>query len=154
MASLNALAISIAAAKLGPGTTSTFQVVAPGPLFGLGEQFAKSELRNFRTSLHPDDKPGTPGHKWDYMSIPFVYSPKGTGVYFDTAFNCVFDSTQAGQPGFLMQFAGPSVDFYLIAAESPKEVLRTYTAITGRFPRLRRGPLVCGITLCREEDRF
>jgi alpha-D-xyloside xylohydrolase len=134
VASRNALAISIEAAKLGPETTSTFRVVAPGPLFGLGEQFAKSELRNFRTSLHPDDKPGTPGHKWDYMSVPFVYGPKGTGMYFDTAFNCVFDSTQAGQPGFLMQFSGPSVDFYLIAAESPKDVLRTYTAITGRSP--------------------
>src|SRR5437762_2759136 len=81
-------------------TTSMFQVIAPGPLFGLGEQFTKSELRNFRTSLHPENTQWTPGHKWDYMSIPYVYSPNGTGVYFDTAFDCVFDSTQAGQPGF------------------------------------------------------
>ena len=134
VASPNTLAISIAAPKLGSEASSTFHVVAPGPLFGLGEQFAKSELRNFKTSLHPDDKPGTPGHKWDYMSIPFVYSPNGTGVYFDSAFNCVFDSTQAAQTGFDLQFAGTSVDFYLLAAASPKEVLKTYTAITGRSP--------------------
>jgi alpha-glucosidase (family GH31 glycosyl hydrolase) len=122
------------APNLDPETTSTYQVVARGPFFGLGEQFTKEKLDDFKISLHPDDKPGTPGHKWDYMSIPLVYSQNGTGVYFDTAFNCVFDSTLAAQPGFLMQFAGPSVDFYLFAAESPKEVLKTYTAITGRSP--------------------
>lgn len=134
VASPNALAISMEASKLGAGTTSNFHVATRGPLFGLGEQFTQANLDNFKISLHPDDKPGTPGHKWVYMSVPLVYSPRGLGVFFDSAYNCVFDSTQSGQGGFLMQFGGPSVDFYLFAAEGPKEILKTYTALTGRPP--------------------
>jgi alpha-D-xyloside xylohydrolase len=131
--SLNAISISFDASALGAHEKSAFRFTAKGPLFGLGEQFARANLQDFKTSLHPDDKPGTPGHRWDYMSIPFVYGPQGLGVYFDTAFNCVFDSTQAG-PGFSMQFDSPTVDLYLMAAPGPKDVLQTYTAITGRSP--------------------
>jgi len=130
----NALAVSMDASKLGANTTSKYQVVTRDTLFGLGEQFSQENLDNFKISLHPDDKPGTPGHQWVYMSVPFVYSPSGVGIYFDSAYNCVFDSTQSGERGFLMEFGGPSMDFYLFAAESPKEILKVYTALTGRPP--------------------
>ena len=134
VSSPNALCISFDGSSLGADENSRFHFTAEGPFFGLGEQFAKANLQDFRISLHPDDKYQTPGHNWDYMSIPFVYGPQGTGVYFDTAFNCVFDSTQVWRPGFSMRFDGPSIDLYLIAASGPKGVLQTYTAITGRPP--------------------
>jgi sulfoquinovosidase len=128
LAGPNAVCISIDASGLGVETSSEFHITGPGPFFGLGEQYAQANLDNFKISLHPDDKPGTPGHLWDYMSIPFVC------VYFDTAFNGLFDSTGAGQPGFTMRFGGASVDFYLLAALDPKGVLKTYTGLTGRTP--------------------
>ncbi|MGO9275434.1 MAG: glycoside hydrolase family 31 protein [Terriglobia bacterium] len=134
LAGPNAVGISIDGSRLGIETSSEFNITGPGPFFGLGEQYAKANLDNLKTPLHPDDKPGTPGHLWDYMSVPFVYSPKGVGVYFDTAFNCWFDSTGAGQSGFMMRFGGASVDFYLLAAPDPKGVLETYTGLTGRSP--------------------
>jgi alpha-glucosidase len=130
--SSNVLSISFDAASLGAEVQSAFHISAGGPFFGLGEQFAKINQEDIKLNLHPDDLAWKPGHFWDYMSIPFLYGPSGNGVYFDTALNCVFDSTKAGQPGFTFQFGGPSVDMYLMAGKGPKEVLEAYTAITGR----------------------
>jgi alpha-glucosidase (family GH31 glycosyl hydrolase) len=131
----NALGISFDASAMGREVQSEFHISAEAPFFGLGEQFARINQEGLRISLHPNDLAWIPGHLWDYMSIPFVFSVKGNGVYFDTALNCVFDSTKAQQPGFGMQFDGPSVDMYLIAGKGPKEVVETYAAITGR-PKL------------------
>jgi alpha-D-xyloside xylohydrolase len=128
------LSISIDASGLDKEAESEFHISTPDALFGLGEQFSTVNLADFKTDLHPDDKIATPGHKWDYMSIPFVYGPKGNGIYFDTAFNCSFDSTAAGRKGFTMRVGGPIVDLYLIAGQGPKKVLESYTAITGRTP--------------------
>jgi alpha-glucosidase (family GH31 glycosyl hydrolase) len=134
VASQNVLGILVKASGLGDEASSEFHIISRSALFGLGEQFAKASLAGFKVSLHPDDKPGTPGHLWDYMSIPFVYGPGGIGVYFDSALNCVFDSTATAQPGFSMRLGGPSVELYLIAAQDPKGVLKTYTDITGKPP--------------------
>lgn len=130
----NTLGLSMDASGLGKEAEFEFHIDASGPLFGLGEQFANVNSANFKIDLHPEDKYGTPGHNWDYMSIPFVYNPKGNGIYFDTAFNCSFDSTGVGQEGFTMRVGGPIVDLYLIAGQGPKKVLESYTAITGRTP--------------------
>lgn len=126
--------VSIDGSPLGEDASSEFRLTGQGPFFGLGEQYLKAKLDGQKFNLHPDDRPGTPGHKWDYMSIPFVFSPKGLGVFFDTAFNCVFDATTAQEEGFSFQIAGSSVDFYLIAAAGPREALETYTGLTGRSP--------------------
>ena len=129
-----AVCISIDAASLGDENNSEYRIAGSGPYFGLGEQYAAANLHNFRTDLRPDDKPETPGHFWDYMSVPFVYTPRGLGIYFDTSFNGQFDSTGGGPPGFTLRFGGASMDFYLIAASDPKGVLETYTGLTGRTP--------------------
>jgi alpha-glucosidase (family GH31 glycosyl hydrolase) len=128
----DALKISFDGSAMGPEVQSEFHISAGGPFFGLGEQFSRINQDGVRIDLHPNDLAWIPGHLWDYMSVPFVYGPSGNGVYFDTALNCVFDSTKAEQPGFALQFGGPSVDMYLIAGKGPKEVLEAYTAITGR----------------------
>jgi alpha-glucosidase (family GH31 glycosyl hydrolase) len=119
---------------LGDHAGTNFHVRGRGPFFGLGEQYFRANLDDLKIDLHPSDHPGTPGHDWDYMSIPFVYNPHAIGIFFDTSYDVTFDSTQGGEDGFEMRIAGPQVSFYLLAAERPAGILTEYTAITGRPP--------------------
>jgi alpha-D-xyloside xylohydrolase len=130
----NVLRVSVDGSLLGAEASSEFHVTADGPFFGLGEQFIRARLDGLKIPLRPDDRFGTPGHDWDYMSIPFLFGPKGLGVYFDTSFNCLFKSTPQQAPGFTLQVGGPTVDVFLMADRGPKEIVEAYSAITGRTP--------------------
>lgn len=128
------LRITTNGTPLGKHVHTDFHIRGGGPFFGLGEQYRRANLDNLKIDLHPSDRPGTPGHDWDYMSIPLVYSPHATGVYFDTAYEVHFDSTQDSEDGFRMRIAGPEVSLYLMAASIPTEILTEYTSLTGRPP--------------------
>lgn len=126
--------VSIEGGRLGKDAWSKFHLDAQGPFFGLGEQYIHANLAGVKMSLHPNDRYGTPGHTWDYMSIPFIYGPHGLGVYFDTALTVSVDFTQASSNHFDVQIEGPTVDCYLFAEKGPAEVLEAYTGLTGRTP--------------------
>jgi alpha-D-xyloside xylohydrolase len=126
--------LSTAYSQQNESVWSEFHLSAEGPFFGLGEQFNHANLAGIKINLHPNDDFQSPDHSWDYMSIPFVYGPRGLGIYFDTAFTAVFDMTRASDNHFSVQIEGPAVDCYLFALKSPAEVLETYTGLTGRSP--------------------
>jgi len=126
--------LTVDGSSLAEEAASEFHVAAAGAFFGLGEQFGRARLNDLKLPLRPDDLFSEPEHKWDYMSIPFLFSPEGLGAYFDTSFNCIFDSTTAQGPGFTMQIGGPTIDLYLMVASSPKGIIEAYTSLTGRPP--------------------
>ena len=128
------LCITTNGLSLGNQAQIDFHMRGNGPFFGLGEQFVRANLDNLKIDLHPSDRFGTPGHNWSYMSVPFVYSPHAIGIYFDTAYDVHFDSTQDGEEGFKTEIAGPEIDWYLMAAEKPSGILTEYTSLTGRPP--------------------
>jgi alpha-D-xyloside xylohydrolase len=83
--------------------------------------------------LRPNDKLGTPGHDWTYIPTPFLFTPRGLGLYLDTAAQSAFDFTQAGGGQFAAQLRAPTVDCYFFIGD-PKQVLGDYTSLTGRVP--------------------
>jgi alpha-glucosidase (family GH31 glycosyl hydrolase) len=104
-----------------------------GPYFGLGERFDHVRLDGFETTLRPEDLLGKPGHNWTYIPVPFLFTPRGLGMYLDTAKVSSFDLTGASQGNISAKLDDTSVDAYLFVG-TPKEILGEYTAPTGRTP--------------------
>ena len=116
-----------------------------GPYFGLGERFDRVKLDGLKTVLRPEDFFGRPGHNWTYIPVPFLFTPHGLGMYLDTAAVSTFDLGRAGQQLFSVQLKDSSVDAYFFVGE-PKEILRNYTALTGRSPV--PPPWTFGVWIC------
>ena len=72
-------------------------------------------------------------HDWTYIPAPFLFTPRGLGLYFDTAAQSVFDFTQASRGQFAAQLKPPSVDCYFFIGD-PKQMLGDYASLTGRVP--------------------
>ena len=71
--------------------------VAQGPFFGLGERFDRVKLDGLQTTLRPEDLFGKPGHNWTYIPVPFLFTPRGLGLYLDTAKVTTFNLSGASQ---------------------------------------------------------
>lgn len=134
--SLNVIRLSIDASNLGGDVGLELSFLGPGPFFGLGERFGKAKLDGLKTTLRPDDRLGEPGHNWTYVPVPFLFTPRGLGLYFDTAWTSTFDLTDAGGEKFSVRLEGPSSDCYFFVDREPKKILESYTALTGRSPLL------------------
>ena len=116
-----------------------------GPFFGSGERFDRVQLDGLKTVLRPEDLLGQPGHNWTYIPIPFLFTPRGLGVYVDTAEASTVDLSQAQQKAFSIQLQNASADAYFFIGE-PKRVLEDYTSLTGRSPL--SPPWAFGVWLC------
>ncbi len=123
----------------------TLQWQAAGPFFGLGERFDRGKLDGLSTVLRPEDLLGKPGHNWTYMPVPFVFTPRGLGLYMDTSAVSSFNLSQAGQGRFSVQLADSSVDLYLFVG-GPRQILKDYTALAGRSPL--PPPWAFGVWIC------
>jgi alpha-D-xyloside xylohydrolase len=104
-----------------------------GPFFGLGERFDRVQLDGLRTTLRPEDLLGKPGHNWTYIPVPFLFTPRGLGLYLDTARVSSFDLSDASRGNLSAQIDDASLDAYLFIG-SPQEILESYTALTGPTP--------------------
>ena len=125
--------LAIEAPNLGDKAGLNFNITGEGPFFGLGERFGQAKLDGQRIAMRPYDKLGTPGHDWTYIPAPFLFTPRGLGLYLDTTAQSVFDLTQASRGQFAAQLKAPSVDCYFFIGD-PKQMLGDYTSLTGRVP--------------------
>src|SRR5262249_50800280 len=79
-----------------------------------------------------------------YQSVPFLITlveGKAHGIYFDSAARATADvgATESDELGFLT--AAADLVVYLFAGPTLGDVLRQYTAVTGRMPPLPRWAL-------------
>ncbi len=117
-----------------------------GPFFGLGERFDRIKLDGLKTDLLPQDLLGQAGgHNWTYIPIPFLFTPRGLGLYLDVAVESAFDLSTAEQGKFSVLSKTPSADAYLFVGE-PKDILQSYTSLTGRTPV--PPPWALGVWIC------
>jgi alpha-D-xyloside xylohydrolase len=123
----------------------TWNIRGAGPFFGLGERFDQVNLDGLKTVLHPEDHLGQPGHNWTYIPVPFLFAPLGIGLYLDTTAVSTFDLTQAKNRSVAIRLRDASVDGYFFMG-SPKDILASYTALTGRSPVLP--PWAFGVWIC------
>jgi alpha-glucosidase (family GH31 glycosyl hydrolase) len=147
----NIIRLSIAAFPAGSDSHLGLSFAGKGPFFGLGERFVKTQLDGIKTTLGPGDdfgkeleamkrgpdrknEPGEIGHNWTYVPVPFLFNPQGVGLYLDTTWPSTFDLMRAEQGEVSVQIPAPSTDLYLFVGSGPKEVIESYTSLTGRTP--------------------
>ena len=104
-------------------------------IYGGGERFGDLDRRGHRFDARVTQANGTRTGD-TYAPVPFYYSTRGYGVLVDTAADVHFD-VGATAPGTAAVGVDDSVlALTVFAGPDPREVLRRYTALTGRPPRL------------------
>ncbi|MBW3560964.1 MAG: alpha-xylosidase [Actinobacteria bacterium] len=116
------------------GRVATYETFALRPgeqLWGLGERFLGPGLRGRRLAHWIDEPFGTNTTDRLYKSVPFFASSRDYGVFLHHSEEAVFDlGATSTSSGSVLVEAG-ELDLFVILGQ-PKDVLRRYTALTGR----------------------
>ncbi|MDO5538553.1 MAG: alpha-xylosidase [Eubacteriales bacterium] len=99
-------------------------------VYGFGERFT-AFVKNGQTVETWNEDGGT-ASQIAYKSIPFYMTNKGYGVFVDSSDNVSFEvaSEKVEYVGFSVP--GEKLAYYFFYGPSPKEILKQYTALTGR----------------------
>jgi len=121
---------------LGAGLSLLIKEKAERHYYGLGERtgFLDKKGRTW-TNWATDNPTHYPDADPLYQAHPFLMGleeGKAWGLYLDETWRTVFDLASAEDHQSLIRTDGPTLDLYLIAGPSPKEVIRRYTALVGR----------------------
>ncbi|OZG61803.1 alpha-glucosidase [Bifidobacterium lemurum] len=103
-------------------------------VYGFGERFGHF-VKNGQTVEMWNSDAGTSSDAV-YKEIPFYWTNKGYGVFVNHPEDVSFEvgSETVGKVQFSTR--GERLEYYVIAGPEPKDVLRRYTALTGRAPYL------------------
>lgn len=109
--------------------------------YGFGEQALTGARADHTITLWNTDAYGYGrGDTALYQSIPFFYGSRGGlsyGVFFDNTWRSHFDMGASDPQRWSWRANGGELDMYIFtggAERSPRNVLRDYTALTGRTP--------------------
>ncbi|NMM94900.1 alpha-xylosidase [Bifidobacterium oedipodis] len=103
-------------------------------VYGFGERFGHFVKNGQSVEMWNSDA-GTSSDAV-YKSIPFYWTSKGYGVFVNHPEDVSFEvgSETVGKIQFSTR--GERLEYYVIAGPEPKDMLRRYTALTGRAPYL------------------
>ena len=120
----------------GDGTWMHQQLsIAPGErVYGLGERFG-AFVKNGQVVDTWNADGGTSSEQ-AYKNIPFYLTSRGYGVFVDDPANVSFEVCSEVNSRVQFSVAGESLEYYVVAGPTPKDVLRRYTALTGRPARV------------------
>jgi alpha-glucosidase (family GH31 glycosyl hydrolase) len=104
-------------------------------VWGGGERAASLDHRGERLNFYnaPDYCYGVGAQDLN-IAIPFVISSRDYGLYFDDAYPGYLDAGQTQSGVMEYQVDGGRLSTFFIAGTHPVEILRSYTALTGRQP--------------------
>ena len=99
-------------------------------IYGLGERFTPFIKNGQIVDMWNED--GGTASEIAYKNIPFYMTNKGYGVFVDNAGDVSFEV--ASEKVERVQFSAKSerLDYYIINGPTPKDVVRKYTALTGK----------------------
>ncbi|THA28352.1 alpha-xylosidase [Streptomyces sp. A1277] len=99
-------------------------------IYGLGERFTPYVKNGQSVDIWQAD--GGTSSELAYKNVPFYLSSRGYGVFVNHPGKVSFEvgSESVGQVQFSVE--DQSLEFYIVAGPTPKEVLARYTALTGR----------------------
>lgn len=118
------------------GRVQSYETFALRPgeqLWGLGERFLGPGLRGRRLTHWIDEAFGTNTTDRVYKSVPLVLSSRGYGVFVHHSEEATFDLGAGSTASASVLVDADQFDCFVLLGE-PKEVLRRYTALTGRAP--------------------
>lgn len=119
------------------GTTYVREQLALDPrehVFGLGERFGPLVKNGQSIDMWNSD--GGTATDQAYKNVPFYVSDRGYGVLVDQPERVSFEIGTEVVSRVQFSVPGESLTYYVIAGPTPKDVLRRYTALTGRPPRV------------------
>ncbi|GAB3813035.1 alpha-xylosidase [Tessaracoccus terricola] len=119
--------------------TSTFVhqqlSLEPGErVYGLGERFG-AFVKNGQVVESWNADGGTSSEQ-AYKSIPLYLTSRGYGVFVDHPGHVSFEVGSEVNSRVQFSVEGETLDYYVIAGPTPKDVLRRYTELTGRPARV------------------
>jgi len=119
----------------GPWRFAYFQLEPAEHFYGLGEKGIPLDRRGyaFDTYNRAHYRYESPEATMN-INIPFLCSPRGYGLYFDTPYPGYFDLGASDPAAFYYRADGGAMVFYFIYGPSLKEVIQRYTWLTGRQP--------------------
>ncbi|MDN3293575.1 alpha-xylosidase [Streptomyces ficellus] len=99
-------------------------------IYGLGERFTPYVKNGQSVDIWQAD--GGTSSEQAYKNVPFHLSSRGYGVFVNHPGKVSYEigSESVGQVQFSVE--DQSIEFYVIAGPTPKDVLARYTALTGR----------------------
>ncbi|MFE0003009.1 alpha-xylosidase [[Kitasatospora] papulosa] len=99
-------------------------------VYGLGERFTPYVKNGQTVDIWQAD--GGTSSELAYKNIPFYLSSRGYGVFVNHPGKVSFEvgSESVGQVQFSVE--DQSIEYYVVAGPTPKDVLSRYTALTGR----------------------
>lgn len=100
-------------------------------VWGGGEKFTAFDRRGQRLTMWNIDTLGTRS-ELAYKNIPFFISSRGYGLYIDNTDRVELDIGNQSIRALSATAPGGVLDFYLIAGETPRQILEHYTSLTGR----------------------
>lgn len=102
-------------------------------IFGGGERAIPLNRRGYKFNLY-----NAPAYGYEYgeqnlnFSVPFFISSKGYGILFDNPSKGYADIGKTDPILFEAGFTSGQLNFYLIPGKTTDEIMRKYTALTGR----------------------
>ena len=103
-------------------------------VYGLGERFG-AFVKNGQT-VDIWNKDGGTFSEQAYKNVPFYITDRNLGVFVDHSENVSFEVGSENVSKVQFSVEGEVLDYYMIAGESMKDVLRLYTDLTGKAPEL------------------
>lgn len=111
----------------------SFSLAPTEKIFGLGEKFTSFNKRGQKINSWVQDAHGT-GSDRSYMESPFFISSKGYGVFINTTAEVIheigYPATSTGS--YQLTVRDDRLDYFFFYGPDPKDVLKEYTALTGR----------------------
>ena len=122
-------------AKVDQGWFIGLDLNASEPVYGLGEKWGRLDKRGQLLRSYNHDALGV-NAEISYKNTPFAWSPHGWGVFVHTPAPVTH---AVGHPSWSQRSYGllvedSSADIFLLAADSPAEMIGCYTALTGTAP--------------------
>jgi alpha-D-xyloside xylohydrolase len=99
-------------------------------VYGLGERFGPLVKNGQTIDIWNED--GGTSSELAYKNVPFYLTNRGYGVLVDDPGRVSFEVGSEVVSRVQFSVAGQSLDYIVIYGPTPKEILRKYTALTGR----------------------
>lgn len=103
-------------------------------VYGLGERFGPV-IKNGQ-SVDTWNADGGTSSEQAYKNVPFLLTNAGYGVFVNHPERVSFEVGSEAVSRVQFSVPGEALDYFVIGGASPKEILRSYTALTGRPPQV------------------
>lgn len=121
--------------------------------FGLGEKWNKVEKNSTRATIWASDTCGSNSNDLSYKSIPYLLSTRGWGLFLHSSHRSLWEVGSFSYVSGSCCTEDDHLDAFLFFGNSLKELIRRYTALTGRPAMPPKWALGLWMSRCQYRSR-